>query len=380
MGCRQSQIVSGADMIATGAIYAGVRFYAGYPITPASTIYAAMMSDLPKLGGIAIGAPDEISALCYCVGASLRGMKAMTATSGPGFTLMVETIGYALMTETPVVIVLAQRLGPSTGAATQSAQGDILLAEYCISGGYPLPVICPTRPSDAYEAVIRAVNIAETLRTPVVLLTEKELTMTWETVDLARLPYLEVKDRPMFRRDEPYLTYGFKQLDDPPLFAPVGGPFKVTITGSAHNKEGELIKDGPDAVAILGHLDVKIRRHMPEITWVRYDPQAGSEILVISYGVTDRAARAAVQAARMRGLAVSHLTIYSLFPVPESILMGSLSGIKRVIIPEENISGLYRSVLLPHLNAKEVIGINKVASLITPDEILAGILKKPCKD
>ncbi|MEK7306560.1 MAG: 2-oxoacid:acceptor oxidoreductase subunit alpha, partial [Nitrospirota bacterium] len=133
---KQFQILSGADMIATGAIYAGVRFYAGYPITPASTIYAAMMSELPKLGGIAIGAPDEISALCYCVGASLRGMKAMTATSGPGFTLMVETIGYALMTETPVVIALAQRLGPSTGAATQSAQGDILLAEYCISGGY----------------------------------------------------------------------------------------------------------------------------------------------------------------------------------------------------------------------------------------------------
>ena len=372
---QQVQIVSGADMIVCGAIEAGILFYSGYPITPASPIYTALISELPRRGGIAIGAPDEISALCYCVGASMRGVKAMTATSGPGFCLMTETIGYALMTETPVVIVLAQRMGPSTGAATQNAQGDLLLAEYCVSGGYPIPIICPTTPFNAYEAAIRAVNLAETLRTPVILLTEKELIMTWETIDLARLPGLEILNRPLFNGEGPFLTYGFEQLGDPPGFAPVGGPFKVTITGSAHNKKGELLKDEPDVIAMLSHLEAKIRDHIPEITWVRHDLQPGSETLVISYGVTDRAVRAAVQAAREGGLAVSHLTIYSLFPIPETALRSALIGILRVIIPEENLSGLYRSMLMSYLTVEEVVGVNKVAGLITPDEILSEILK-----
>lgn len=373
---RRLQIVSGADMIARGAIDAGVRFYAGYPITPASSIYTLLMSELPKNGGVAIGAPDEISALCYCVGASMRGMKAMTATSGPGFALMVETIGYALMTETPVVIVLVQRMGPSTGTATQGAAGDLLLAEYCVSGGYPLPVICPTNQSDAYESVIRAVNIAETLRTPVILLTEKELTMTQETLDLARLQRPEIQNRPLFDGEGPFLTYGFGELSDPPPFVPVGSDFKVTITGSAHNKAGELRKDDPEVIAMLLHLEAKIRHHIREISWYRQDLQEGADRLVISFGVTDRAARGAVQEARRHGCAVSHLTIYSLFPVPETVLKSTLSGIRRIIIPEENISGLYRSVLRPYLPVEDLVGVNKVGGLITPDEILDMILKE----
>ena len=137
------ELVTGNRLTALGALSAGCRFFAGYPITPSSEIYRTMMEELPRRGGLALSAPDEISALAACVGASLAGYPAMTATSGPGFCLMIETVQYAVMTETPVVIALVQRLGPSTGGATQGAQGDVLLAEYCTSGGYTIPVFAP---------------------------------------------------------------------------------------------------------------------------------------------------------------------------------------------------------------------------------------------
>jgi len=178
-----SRLSSGNRMLAEGALAAGCRFFAGYPITPASEIYEVMMRELPVQGGLALSAPDEISSLCYCVGASLRGLKAMTATSGPGWSLMNETAQYALMTETPVVVALVQRLGPSTGGATQGAQGDIGLAEFATSGGYTLPVFCPSNAAEAYELTVHAFNWAERLRTPVLLLSDKEVGMTTEVVD-----------------------------------------------------------------------------------------------------------------------------------------------------------------------------------------------------
>lgn len=367
------QIVSGAEMIVRGAIDAGVRFYAGYPITPASGIYAGMMAALPGHGGVAVGASDEISALSYCVGASLRGAKAMTATSGPGFSLMAETIGYALMTETPVVIVLAQRLGPATGAATQNAEGDLLLAEFSVSGGYALPVFCPTCPQDAYEITVRTVNCAEALRMPAILLTEKEVTMTYETVDLHTLPRLDIVDRPRFSDGRPYLTYGYEDLCSIPPFSPVGGPRKVTVTGSTHDRAGELRKDEPEVLGVLRHLHAKVAERSEELSVVSEDWQDGAETLVVSYGVTDRAARFAVREARRQGKRVSHLTCFSLFPLPERALSNAAAGVERVVVPEENIQGLYRGQLTGVLGEVPFVGVNKVGTLITPEEILREI-------
>ena len=139
---------SGNSMVAEGALRAGCRFFAGYPITPATGIFKAMIDALPDRNGLALSAPDEISAIAYCIGAAMRGYKSMTATSGPGWALMIESVQYALMTETPLVVALVQRLGPSTGGATQGAQGDVLLAEYATSGGYTIPMLCP---EDAQE-------------------------------------------------------------------------------------------------------------------------------------------------------------------------------------------------------------------------------------
>ena len=188
---------SGNQMVVEGALRAGCRFFSGYPITPASEIYREMTQRLQARGDVALGAPDEISALCYCIGASQRGVKAMTATSGPGWALMVEAFQYALMAETPVVVVLVQRLGPSTGGATQGAQGDVLLAEFATSGGYTVPVFAPSTPVECFTLAMAAFSWSEALRTPVVLLSDKEVAMTYEAVDLGRLPEVPARARPM---------------------------------------------------------------------------------------------------------------------------------------------------------------------------------------
>lgn len=361
---------SGNQMVAEGALAAGCRFFAGYPITPASEIYEVMMRELPARGGLALSAPDEISSLCYCVGASLRGLKAMTATSGPGWALMIETLQYALMTETPVVIALVQRLGPSTGGATQGAQGDVWLAEFATSGGYTVPVFSPSTAAESYELTVHAFNWSERLRTPVVLLSDKEIGMTREVVEKEALVPPPVAERSLFAQETDFLPYRFAESTDVPEFAPVGAGVKVTVTGSAHDQQGRLRKNAPEVIEVLRHLQRKIEAHAEEMALVRPDLEPGAPSLLISYGITARAARQAVAALRQAGVHISFLQVQCLFPVPRRALDWALAGVNTVFIAEENLTGQYRAVLAPHLHGKRVIGINKIGGLITPGEIV----------
>lgn len=355
-------------MIAEGAIQAGCRFFAGYPITPATGIFRGMVDMLPRRGGLALSAPDEISAVAYAIGASLRGFKAMTATSGPGWALMTESVQFALMTETPLVIALVQRLGPSTGGATQGAQGDVLFAEYCTSGGYTIPVLCPATAAECYSLTILAFTWAELYRIPVVLLTDKEIAMTSERIEDHTLPSMTAQERPSAKTGS--AAYAFDVPQEIPGFRPVGGSEKVTVTGSAHDKQGRLQKNSPETVLVLRHLEEKIRWREHDFSVVESDVQAGAETLVVSYGVTRRAALQAVVRARAGGTAVSFLGIKSLFPVPKRAILKALQGIRTVIVAEENLTGLYRSVLSPLFHGTDVRGVNKIGSMITPGEIL----------
>ncbi|MBI3195731.1 MAG: pyruvate flavodoxin/ferredoxin oxidoreductase [Ignavibacteriae bacterium] len=370
---------TGNQMIAEGAVKAGCRFFAGYPITPASGIYKSMIELLQRKGDLAISSPDEISALAYCVGASLRGYKAMTATSGPGWALMIETVQYALMTETPLVIAMVQRLGPSTGGATQGAQGDVLLTEFCTSGGYTIPVLCPSTPLECYELTVLAFSWAELLRTPVVILTDKEVGMTTESVNYEQLQLLHAAERishlqkPTNGRDKAK-TYEFSRLSDIPKFAPVGGMLKVTATGSAHNKSGELKKNDAETLEVLHHLEEKIKRRKDGLAIVKRDVEPEANTLLISYGITARAMEEAIHIARKQGRKVSGLHLLTLFPVPEKQILNSLGQVKRVVIAEENLSGQYRSVISHLMKTQEVVGINKIGSMITPQEILKEVL------
>jgi 2-oxoglutarate ferredoxin oxidoreductase subunit alpha len=360
-------------MVAEGALAAGCRFFAGYPITPASEIYEVMMRELVAQGGLALSAPDEISSLCYCVGASLRGLKAMTATSGPGWALMVETVQYALMAETPVVIALVQRLGPSTGGATQGAQGDIFLAEFCTSGGYTIPVFAPSNAAECYELTQQAFNWSERLRSPVVLLSDKEVGMTTEVVEEAALARPSPVERTQVDAKASFAAYDIERPEKIPAFAPVGGGVKVTVTGSAHDRRGRLRKVSPEVVGCLLHLQRKIEAHAAEMAFVRPDLDPDASCLLLSYGITARAARAAVSELRKEGFPISFLQIQTLFPVPAEALHWASAGIRTVFVAEENLGGQYRTVLAPLLTGKRLLGINKIGGMISPDEIACAI-------
>jgi 2-oxoglutarate ferredoxin oxidoreductase subunit alpha len=371
-----TELRTGNQMIAEGAVRAGCRFFAGYPITPASGIYRSMIDMLQQRGDCAVSAPDEISALAYCVGASMRGVKAMTATSGPGWALMIETVQYALMTETPVVIALVQRLGPSTGGATQGAQGDILLTEFCTSGGYTIPVLCPSTPLECYELSVLAFSWAELLRMPVIILADKEVGMTTETVDYSRLPALHAAERlqRLAPAGTPVQMYDFAAIGDIPEFMPVGGPLKVTATGSAHNKAGELKKNDSGTLEVLTHLEEKVSDRKEGLVLVKRDFQQGATTLVVSFGITARTMREAVHKSRLRGKKVSSMNVLTLFPVPEKQLLQAAEKVSRVVVAEENFSGQYRSVIASLFKNKEVVGVNKIGSMITPEEIEEAIV------
>lgn len=366
------ELVSGNRLTALGAISAGCRFFAGYPITPSSEIFRTMLEELPRVGGVALSAPDEISAVSACVGASLAGHRAMTATSGPGFSLMVETVQYAVMTETPLVIAFVQRLGPSTGGATQGAQGDVLLAEYCTSGGTTIPVFAPADAADCWQLTRAAFAWSERLRTPVVLLSDKEVAMTLEGVDVGAL-----EDGPMASRrtvspgTTSFLPYG--RDGGVPAFAAVGGPVRTVVTGSAHDAAGRLRKPGPEVVEQLEGLQAKIDAHAHELPPARPDLQPGASTLVVSYGVSARASLEACRRVRARGGSVSFLQMRTLFPLPRAALEEALTGCASVVVVEENLTGLYAGVLAPLLEGRRVVRVNGVGAMVAPERIVAAV-------
>jgi 2-oxoglutarate ferredoxin oxidoreductase subunit alpha len=373
-------LVSGNRLTALGALSAGCRFFAGYPITPSSEIYRTMMEELPRRGGLALSAPDEISALSACVGASLAGYPAMTATSGPGFCLMIETVQYAVMTETPVVIALVQRLGPSTGGATQGAQGDVLLAEFCTSGGYTIPVFAPSAAAECYELTRRAFEWSERLRSPVVLLSDKEVGMTLETVDTAALganagPVPARRGLPP--ENDVFAPYARGCPAEPPGFAAVGAGVRVVATGSAHDVQGRLRKPSPEVVDVLSALQAKIDAHAEALGSARAELEEGADTLVLSYGVSARAALEACRRVRARGRRVSFLGLQTLYPVPGAILGGALERCSRVIVVEENLTGLYAGVLESRLEGRALVRVNGLGAMITPARIMASIEGRP---
>lgn len=364
------ELLSGNRLLAQGALEAGCRFFSGYPITPSSEIYETMMKELPARDGLALAAPDEITALAHCVGASMCGHKAMTATSGPGWCLMIETVQYAVMTETPVVIALVQRLGPSTGGATQGAQGDVLLTEFCTSGGYTLPVFAPATARQCHEVAQAAFHWSERLRTPVVILSDKEVGMTFESVDVSSLKKWPQAERKAFTGSgESFLTYACDCLEEPPEFAQLGGSARVVATGSAHDQAGRLRKNVPEVVELLQHLQSKIAAHAGEMVLIEEEIAPKADTLIVSYGISARAARAACRRLNQVGRRVSFLQLLTLFPVPVEAIRRVAEGCSKVVVVEENMQGLYASVLEPHIGRDRLVRVTGLGQMITPGEI-----------
>jgi 2-oxoglutarate ferredoxin oxidoreductase subunit alpha len=362
------EFIEGNEAIARAAVKAGCDFFAGYPITPASTILAKMLDLLPG-SGIALQAEDEIASIGFCIGAAMAGSRAMTATSGPGISLYSENIGLAIIGETPLVIVNVQRQGPATGSATKGADGDIQFTRWVTSGGLPIIALCPATVAEAYELTYHAFGLAEKYRTPVFLLSNKEVSMTAEVVDLdlIELPALINRKRPGAGQ---YAPHQFDRVEEVPALSDIGGEHVTRFTTSSHNKEGYLTAD-PDVIQeMINHYTQKINAVADEIALYRHDAQEGADKLIVSYGVTSRAVSVAVEQARSRGQRVSSLVLQTLYPVPERVLQDAMKDVRHVIVPEMNM-GQYRQEIerLAPVGVR-VTGINRMdTTLISPREI-----------
>lgn len=361
------EYTDGAAAIVRGAIAAGCTFFAGYPITPASGILMTMTRELPKVGGVSIQGEDELASIGMCIGAAMSGARAMTATSGPGISLYSENIGFAIMGEVPLVIVDVQRMGPSTGAATTVAQGDVQFVRWGTAGGYPIIALSPTNVVECYSLTVRAFELAERFRCPVFLLTDKEVVMTLATVDVSRYPEVSPVPRPLTAGVAPYR---FEPAAEVPVMQEFGRGSTLRFTGSTHDESAYITKD-PDTVGALNrHLIAKIEEHRDEIEMVDADLQPGADTLVVAYGVTAGAMKRALRLARAVGTAVSGLVVHSIWPIPETALGEAVAGIERIIVPELN-PGLYRREIERVAGDREIVGIERIdGELITAEQIV----------
>jgi 2-oxoglutarate ferredoxin oxidoreductase subunit alpha len=364
------ELTDGATAIVRGALAAGCDFFAGYPITPASQILMLMMRELPKAGGVAVQGEDEIASIGMCIGAAMAGSRAMTATSGPGMSLYSESIGLALMGEVPLVVVDVQRLGPATGGATTVAQGDVQFARWGTAGGYPLIVLAPSSIPECYTLTAKAFALAERFRCPVLLLTDKELNLTANTVGLAAYgpaPEPPVRRSPGPERQHP--PYRYTPAGEVPPLATYGDGSMLRFTGSTHDERAIITKHPPTVEKLNRHLAAKIEEHPDELELAELDLQPGARTLAVSFGVTAGALREAVRRVRGRGGAVSAVTLHSLWPVPERLLARAMDGVERIVVAELNL-GQYRREIERLAQGREVAGVHRVdGELIAPRQI-----------
>lgn len=362
--------IEGNEAVAMGAMDAGCRFFAGYPITPATSIYNAMLKYLPPMGGVCLQGEDEIASIGFCLGASMAGMKVMTATSGPGISLYSEQISFAVGSEIPLVIINVQRLGPSTGSATLGADGDIQFMRWGNSGGQPVIVLAPVDVADCYTLTMQAFNLAEQFRCPVFLAANKEISMTRESIDLEALEKPSVIDRNYANQDKPFLPFGTEAENDVPDFMPIGGKQVVRQTSSTHGPEGYITVDSQIIRETQERLFRKINNEIDSFTYFETLGSPDAETLVICYGVTARAAKAAVKDVQAQGGSVSLLILKTLWPLPETLIRAHCSAAKRIVVPEMNM-GQYVHEIERIAAPKPITFLGQMnGKLIEPDQIL----------
>ncbi|HEU5261339.1 MAG TPA: 2-oxoacid:acceptor oxidoreductase subunit alpha [Gemmatimonadales bacterium] len=360
------RLIQGNEACALGAIRAGCSFFAGYPITPASEIMEWLARLLPPRGGVFIQMEDEIAALGAVIGASWAGAKAMTATSGPGFSLMQEHIGYAAMTETPCVIVDSQRGGPSTGMPTLPSQADVMQARWGSHGDRPAVVLTASSVRDTYEVTVTAFNLAETHRVPVIVLLDAILSHMRENVEL---PEPEVVDR-----RAPASAEGFQPFAGPE-FLPFGAGVPLTVTGLAHAESGRSrSSDGANLERMLRRVINRVAADVDHVVRYRAYHADGARLLILAYGITARAARAAVDRLRAAGAPAGLLELQTLWPFPEQLVAGLAKDADVVLVPELNLGQLLWPVRAAVAGLAPVRPLNRAdGRLFTPEEIVAAV-------
>jgi 2-oxoglutarate ferredoxin oxidoreductase subunit alpha len=362
-------LLEGNEAIARGAIAAGCRFFAGYPITPATTIYHSMLNLLPSVGGICLQGEDEIASIGFCLGASMAGMKVMTATSGPGISLYSENISFAVGSEIPIVIVDVQRLGPSTGSATRGADGDINFLRWGSSGGLPVIVLAPVDVNDCFALTIQAFNLAERFRCPVFIASNKEIGMTRESIDLDGFDVPDIIARTPAPPKQPFRPFQADTGQAVPGFLPIGDNVLVRQTSSTHGPDGYITTDSDEIASSQQRLKAKLLSAVDQLTFHETFNMDDADTLVISYGVSARAAKAVFNEQNRLGKPVSLLILKTLWPVPEHLIRQVAQSVKRIVVVEMNMGQYIREIkrILPE---KRIDFLGQMdGRLITPAQI-----------
>jgi 2-oxoglutarate ferredoxin oxidoreductase subunit alpha len=369
-------LLQGNEAIVEGALAAGCRFFAGYPITPATEISEVMSVRLPAEDGTFIQMEDEIASLGAVIGASLAGVKSMTATSGPGFSLMQENLGFACVAEVPCVIVDVMRAGPSTGLPTNVSQGDVMQARWGTHGDHPVIVLAVSTTQDCFSVTVKAFNLSEKFRTPVIILADEVVAHTREKISLPHPEELEIVDR--IRPNMPpewYVPYE-DNARGVPAMGIFGDGYRYHVTGLIHDVRGFPTQRPDEIVPFMNRIFRKINQHFFEIQMIDEEYLDDAEVVVIAYGCVARSARRAVRDARARGIKAGLLQLITLWPFPRQAIEPVLRRARAVLVPELNMGQMSREVKRVNQGATRVETLNRIdGSLIAPNEILTRLMK-----
>ncbi len=346
----ESGVLTGAHFIdgdhacSEGAIAAGCRFVAGYPITPSTEIVERIAERFPFVGGVFIQMEDELASSIAIQGAVWAGKKAMTVTSGPGFSLMMEHIGYAAMTETPCVFVDVQRAGPSTGLPTMPAQGDMMQARWGSHGDYGIIALCPNSPQECFDFTIKAFNLAEQFRVPVLLMMDECVGHMIERVIIPPPNEIQVFKRRYYHGPKNELLLFQPEKDLVPPMVKAGEGYKIHVTGLTHDEKGYPSMTAATQAKLVTRLVDKLRVNADKIIEYREDGVEGAEIVVITYGITSRTAIPAIEQARKEGMLIGHLRLITAWPFPEKRIRELASKVKAFVVPELNLGQMVYEV------------------------------------
>jgi 2-oxoglutarate ferredoxin oxidoreductase subunit alpha len=368
------KLMSGNEACVEGALAAGMRFYAGYPITPSTEIAEGSAERLPKLGGKFIQMEDEIAGIAAAIGGSIAGLKSMTATSGPGFSLKQENIGYAAIAEIPLVIVNVMRGGPSTGLPTSTAQGDVMQAMWGTHGDHPVIALCPQSVSETFELTVRAFNLAEKYRTPVILLTDEVVGHMREKIVIPATEDLEIYDRIKPGVGEAYKAYGVAEGDLVPKMAAFGEGHRYHITGLFHDESGFPSNSSKNAEKMLNRIMAKVSDNEDDI--ITYDEYLtdDAEVLIVSYGSTARGAKNAVNTLREQGIKAGLFRPITLWPFPVKRVEALAKQVDTILVAEMNLGQMVLEVERIAKSDAKVFHFGRAnGEVLVPQEIVSKV-------
>ncbi len=365
------RLMQGNEAAAEGALAAGVRFFAGYPITPSTEIAEILSVRLPELGGKFIQMEDEIGSIAAVIGASIGGVKAITATSGPGFSLMQENLGYACLAEVPLVIVNVMRGGPSTGLPTSPSQGDVMQSRWGTHGDHPIIVLCPSSVAETFHYMVKAVNFAEKYRNPVILLLDEVIGHMRARVSLPPWSMVATVNRIIPNMPpEWYVPYERTSMGVPPM-ASFGSGYRYHVTGLVHDEQGFPTGKSSEARDNIIGIFKKIERGFREVCLVDYHLMEDAEHAIVAYGCMVLSAMSAIEQLRDDGIKVGLIKLGTLWPFPRFALEHYLPQLRTILVPELNMGQIYREVVRVNMGRAAVEKTNKInGELITPDEIV----------